>query len=193
MDVVADRIERVHAHALHALERQVGDAIRHVPEVAARRHAIHGSVDRRRTHRRRRQAEQVTVAFGDQLGGQLRDAVEPARHHVAVLRQRFARAIRTVVLVDGTRADVDESLEPRQRARPVEDRHRAHDVDVDDPAGSSASGSRFASAAVPRDRGVTVAPWTMCVMSLPASASRQVSGRVTSATTTLSRSATGAK
>ena len=29
--------------------------------------------------------------------------------------------------------------------------------------GLSASGSRLASSAVPRERGVTVAPWTMCV------------------------------
>src|SRR5580658_4802761 len=60
-------------------------------------------------------------------------------------------------------------------------------------AGSSASGSRLASAAVPRDIGVTVAPWTTCVMVWRARASRQASGRVTSATTTSSRSATGEK
>ena len=59
--------------------------------------------------------------------------------------------------------------------------------------GFSASGSRFASDRVPRDSGVTVAPWTTWVMPLPASAGRQASGRVTSATTTSSRSATEAK
>ena len=59
--------------------------------------------------------------------------------------------------------------------------------------GFSASGSRLASVAVPRDRGVTVAPWTMCVTAWPASAARQVPGCVTSPSTTDRRFLNGAK
>jgi len=42
--------------------------------------------------------------------------------------------------------------------------------------GFSASGSRFDSAAVPRDNGVIVAPWTIWVMSPPARAACQAAG-----------------
>ena len=109
--------------------------LRHVPHVAARGDAVHRPVDRGRPHRRGRQAEQVAIALGDQLGGELGDAVQPAWHHVAVLGQRLARAVRTVMLVDRAGADIDEALEVRQRARPVEHRHGAHHVDVDDAGG----------------------------------------------------------
>ena len=113
----------------------MGDAIGHMPEISACRHAIHGSVHRRRSHRCRRQAEQIAVAFGDQLRGQLRYAVQPPRHHIAVLRQRLAGTIGPMMLVHRTGTDVDESLQPGHGARPIEHGHRAHDIDVDDAAG----------------------------------------------------------
>ena len=60
-------------------------------------------------------------------------------------------------------------------------------------AGRSASGSRAASAALPREIGVMVAPWTTWRMSCRSRASRQSAGCVMSAVTIVSRSATGAK
>lgn len=60
-------------------------------------------------------------------------------------------------------------------------------------AGLSASGSRRASATVPRDTGVTVAPCTIAVTPAPSSAAAQSAGRRTSAVTIVRRSATGAK
>jgi hypothetical protein len=82
-----------------------------------------------------RHAKEIAIAFGDQLRGQLRDPIESPRHHVTILGQRLARTIRSVMLVDGAGAHVDEPLEVRECACPLEQRHRAHYVDIDDPGG----------------------------------------------------------
>ena len=46
--------------------------------------------------------------------------------------REFARAIGAMMLVHGTGAYVDQPLQPGQGARPVEQRDRSHQVDVDD-------------------------------------------------------------